>query len=85
MRRPSLGAHGRAVTAAAAGNTICATTTDGSLVCEPHARDVEGPARAVVSGTHHFCVLREDDAVYCWDGYGESRPERVALPPANAP
>jgi hypothetical protein len=79
------GPHGNAVTAAAAGNSICATTTDGSLVCQPHAREVGGPARAVVSGSHHFCVLREDDAVFCWDEYGSTSPERVVLPPADAP
>ena len=83
--RPSLGSHGRAVSAAAAGNTICATTSDGSLVCQPHPRDVGGSVRAVISGTHHFCVLREDDAVYCWDEYGEARPARVALPPSAGP
>ena len=50
---------------------------------EARARDVGGPARAVVSGTHHFCVLREDDAVYCWDEYGVADPVRVALPAAD--
>ena len=85
VTRPDLGPHARAVTVAAAGNSICATTEDGALVCQPHARAVEGRVRAVVSGTHHFCALREDDAVYCWDEYRDSSPERVALPPANAP
>jgi len=83
--RPELGPGARAATAAAAGNSICVTTADGSLVCQPHARNVEGRARSVVSGTHRFCVLREDDAVYCWDEYTSSGPERVALPPAGTP
>lgn len=89
-------------TAAAAGDTICATTVDGSLLCqrytwdsggdrniahlqrratfEPRVRNVGGPARAIVSGSHHFCALREDDAVYCWDEYAVEDPARMALP-----
>jgi hypothetical protein len=89
-------------TAAAAGNAVCGTAVDGSLLCqrydwqpggdrniarlqrgatfEPHVRDVGGPARAIVSGRHHFCVLRADDAVYCWNEYDRAAPERVALP-----
>jgi hypothetical protein len=47
---------------------------------EPRVRDVGRPVRAIVSGTHRFCVLRDDDAVYCWDTYGDTAPERIALP-----
>lgn len=51
---------------------------------EPRVHDVGGPVRAIVSGTHHFCVLRDDDAVYCWDEYGgAAAPERIALPAAE--
>jgi hypothetical protein len=92
----------RAVSAAAAGSAVCATTVSGGLLCERYswdsardrygadlsrgatfetrARAVGGTARLVVAGTHHFCVLRDDDAVYCWDEYGVGDPERVELP-----
>jgi len=27
----------------------------------------------------HYCALREDDAVYCWDTDGAAKPKRIAL------
>ena len=98
--RPPFGKPMR--TAAAAGNAVCATAVDGSLLCQryewgvggnrniarlqPEAtyqarvRGVGGRVRAIAGGTHRFCVLRDDDAVYCWDEYGDTAPERIALP-----
>jgi hypothetical protein len=98
--RPPFGKPVRTV--ASAGNAVCASAVDGSLLCqhfdwgtggtrsigrlqreatyEPRVRDVGGPVRAIVSGTNRFCVLRADDAVYCWDEYGDGAPTRVALP-----
>lgn len=98
--RPPFGKRVR--TAASAGNDVCATAVDGSLLCqrydwdhggnrniarqqreatyEPRVRDVGGPVRAIASGMHRFCALRDDDAVYCWDTYGDTAPERIALP-----
>ena len=98
--RPPFGKPMR--TAAAAGNAVCATAVDGSLLCQRYewgvegnrniarlqreatyqarVRDVGGRVRAIAGGTHRFCVLRDDDAVYCWDEYGDTAPERIALP-----
>jgi hypothetical protein len=47
---------------------------------EARVRDVGGPVRAIVSGYSRFCALRDDDAVYCWNEYGDAAVERIALP-----
>lgn len=47
---------------------------------ETYVRNVGGPVRAIVSGSNRFCALRDDDAVYCWNEYGDAAPERIALP-----
>jgi hypothetical protein len=98
--RPPFGKPVR--TAACAGDAICATAVDGSLLCqryewpgggyrnvagrereatyEARVREVGGRVRAIAASTYRFCALRDDDAVYCWDGYSGSPVERIALP-----
>lgn len=94
--RPELARPARTVAASAHvvcatgedGSLVCAVfrwpdrRADGAALPEYERleRDLGGPVRSVVAGTFSFCALREDDAVFCWAGYGRGEIERIPLP-----